>query len=147
MRSRPVHYRHGYAALALLLALVPSCGSETKYDWKNREIPWTYGPTTGTARPEHLTGTGTKGGSAIAKGWKCRLSDGKRLTVKPYQLAQSHTLFGKAVMIVGLFDKNGEQLDSIRSDAIAAENATFSFELTEAMAKTLHDLVIWFGKA
>ncbi|MEO6593353.1 MAG: hypothetical protein ABIP94_01210 [Planctomycetota bacterium] len=50
-------------------------------------------------------------------------------------------------MIVGLFDQNGKQLETVRSAAITAQNATFSFEITKAVAKPLYDLVIWFGKA
>ncbi|MEO6597638.1 MAG: hypothetical protein ABIP94_23080 [Planctomycetota bacterium] len=147
MRPRQIHHPVGSAALAFLLAAVPSCGSETKYDWKNREIAWRYGPTTGTARSEHLTATGTKGAGAITEGWQCRLSDGKRLTVEPYHLAQSHALFGKVAMVVGLFDKEGKQLESLRSAAITAQDATFSFEIAEAVAQLLYDVVIWFREA
>ena len=147
MRARQIHHPLRHVALAFLLAAVPSCGRETTYDWKNREIPWTYGPMTGTATSEHISGTGTNGAGAIAKGWQCRLSDGKRLSVQPYQLAESHALFGKALMIVGLFDKNGKELQTVRSEAITARNATFSFEITEAVATPLYDLVIWYGKA
>lgn len=144
MHSGRIHVMLTGAVLGAALAALPSCGSEQQYDWKNREIPWTYGPTTGTARPEHLSGTGTTGGDAISKGWKCRLSDGSRLTVAPFELAESHELFGKAGMNVGLFDRHGEQLDSRRSEAITAENATFTFEIDAEVGKQLHDLVIWF---
>lgn len=147
MRVLHFHQALPYVVLSCLLATVPSCKSQKKYDWKNREIAWTYGPTTGAARSEHLIGTGTKGARAIAEGWKCRLSAGKHLTVKPYKLAASHALFGKATMIISLFDKTGAKIATIRSEAITAQNATFSFEITEDLAKPLYDLVIWFGKA
>jgi hypothetical protein len=133
-------------ALAFLLAAVASCGSETAYDWKNRDVGWTYGPTTGTATPEHLAGTGTAGAGAIAEGWKCLLKDARQLTVQPYHLAPSHALFGKVGMLVGLYDKTGKQLEMVRSPAITADNATFTFEISEAVAKSLHDVVIWFSE-
>lgn len=147
MQARQIHRPLGSAALAFLLAVMPSCGSEQKYDWKNREIPWTYGPVKGGATSEHLRGTGTQGSGAIAVGWKCRLSDGVRLTVTSYDLAQSHSLFGKVLMSVGLYDNKGKQLEMVRTEAITAENATFSFEITEAVAKPLYDVVIWFRKS
>jgi hypothetical protein len=132
------------AALASLLAMTAACGSRIATDPKNREIPWTYGPTTGGATPEHVQGTGTKGGTPIAKGWKCRLHEGKRLTVAPYQLAPAHPLFGKVVMSLGLFDKMGKQLETVRSGVVAAQTASFTFELTEEVATRLWDLVIWY---
>lgn len=142
-----MHHPLRYAGLAFLLSAVPACGSETPYDSKNREIAWTYGPTTGGATRVHLTATGTKGPGAIAKGWKCRLVDGKRVTVNPFELAQSHELFGKVAINLGLFDKNGKQIETIRTEAITAQNATFSLEITEAVSKQLCDAVIWFVKA
>lgn len=132
------------AAVAMLVATMPSCGSEPPYDWKNREIPWTYGPTNSTATREHLNATGTKGPGAIAKGWSCRLRDGKELVVQPYQLASTHALFGKVLMNVGMFDASGKQLGSFRSAAITAENASSTFEVTEEVARPLCDVVIWF---
>ena len=135
------------AALALLLATVPSCGAETKFDWKNRELSWVYGPTADTATYEHLAATGNKGKGPIAKGWKCRLSDGRQLLVEPYELSSSHALFGKVIMIVGLFDSSGNQIETVRSAPITASNASFSFDLSEDVAKPLYDLVIWFQSA
>lgn len=131
-------------ALALVVATTASCGSRIAADPKNREIPWTYGPTTGGATSAHVQGTGKKGGAPMAKGWKCRLYDGKRLTVEPYHLAQAHPLFGKFVMSFGLFDKAGKQLTTMRSEAVTPQNATFTFEITEAVATQLWDLVIWY---
>jgi hypothetical protein len=132
------------ATVVLLSAAVAACGSRVASDPRNREISWTYGPTTGGATAEHVQGTGTKGGSPIAKGWQCRLQDGKRLTVHPYELAPSHPLFGKVVMVFGLFDKTGKPLETVCSDAVTAQNATFTFELTEDVATRLWDLVIWY---
>lgn len=131
---------------ALVCAALCCCGAEPARDASGREIPWTYGPTKGGATQEHLIGTGTSGDQAIAKGWKCRL-DGGRLTVKPYVLAQTHPLFGKVVVVVGLFDKSGKQLATLRSDTIDAQNATFSFDIDEAVAAKLWDVVFWFAKA
>ena len=99
---------------------------------------------TGGATAEHVQGTGNRDCAPIAKGWQCRLHDGKRLTVKPYQLAQTHPLFGKVAMSFGLFDKTGKQLETVRSDAVTAQNATFTFELTDVVATQLWDLVIWY---
>jgi hypothetical protein len=144
MQVRQLPSALGTAALALLMAALPSCGPEKKYDWKNREIPWTYGPTNDTATQVHLTGTGKKGPGAISKGWQCHLVDGKNLVVKPFELAASHALFGKVMLSVGLFDKDGKQLGAFTSGTVTAENATFTFELTEAVAKPLLDVVIWF---
>lgn len=144
MQTRPIHPLWSAIAAAFVLAVVPSCGGGTKHDANNREIAWTYGPTSGTARSEHLIATGTKGPGALAKGWKCRLSDGRTLTVRPYELAESHALFDKVTMIVTLFEANGDELESFHSEAITATNATFAFEITAAAAGSLHDVVIWF---
>lgn len=129
----------------MLLSALPSCGSKKEYDWKNRDIAWTFGPTSGGAISEHLRGTG-KNGSPLAVGWKCRLSDGKDLTIEPYQLSKTHALLGKTTMVIGLFNKKGEKLDSVRTEAITADKATFSFEIKEDVAKRIWDAVIWFAK-
>ena len=134
-------------AFAFLLAAWAACGSKTAGDPKNREIPWVYGPTTATATAEHLRGTGNEGGAPIAKGWHFRLQDGKRLAVTPYQLAESHALFGKVAMGVSLFDKNSKEIAAFLSPVITAQNATFTFDLTDAVATQLWDLVIWYRKA
>jgi hypothetical protein len=130
--------------LSFLLALAAACGSRAAADLNNREIPWKYGPTTGGATSEHVQGAGLKGGPAIAKGWQCRLQDGKRLVVKPYQLASTHPLFGKVTLTLRLFDKAEKPLESVRSTVVTAQNATFTFELTEAVANKLWDVVIWY---
>ena len=135
------------SALAILLAAMAACGSRAAVDPDNREVPWTYGPTTGGATMEHARGTGKEGGAAVAKGWNCRLQDGKRLVVKPYQLAESHALFGKVVMSFGLFDKAGKEITTVVSPLLTTQNATFTFELTDATAKQLLDVVIWYRKA
>ncbi len=133
------------AALApLLAAALVSCSRETAADPNSRKIEWTYGPTSGTATPEHVAGTGTKGGAAIAKGWTCRLVDGKRLTVSPYQLSSSHPLFGKVALSIGLFDKDSKDIGTVRSGTLTATNASFSFDLADDLAKRLFDVVIWY---
>lgn len=130
--------------LAAMLAGFAACSKSAPADPKNREIPWSYGPTTEASSAEHLTGTGKKGGAAIAKGWKCWLQDGKRLLVQPYQLAESHPLFGKVALNVGLFDKTGRQLGEQTSPKLVAGNATFTLELDEATATQLYDVVFWY---
>ncbi len=137
---RPI--RH--TALACLMAAAAACGSKSAADAKSREIARTYGPTTGGATSEHVQGTGKQGGAPIAQGWQCRLHDGRRLTVRPYRLAQTHALFGKVAMSFGLFDRTGKQLETVRSGAVTAQNATFTFELTDAVATQVWDLVIWY---
>jgi hypothetical protein len=138
-------HRRPPCQIVFLLAMA-ACGSETAADPHNREIPWTYGPTTGGATAEHARATGSDGGAAIAKGWQCRLRDGTHLTVQPFQLAASHALFGKVTMVVGLFDKTGKQLSTLRSPVITAENASFAFDLTDDVAIQLWDLVFWYRK-
>lgn len=139
---RPIHH----TALAFLMAAAAACGGKTAGDAKSREIAWTYGPTTGGATAEHVQGTGKGSGAPIAQGWQCRLHDGRRLTVRPYQLAETHALFGKVAMSFGLFDKTGKELETVRSEAVTAQNATFTFELTDTVASQLWDLVIWYCK-
>jgi hypothetical protein len=131
--------------VAFVLASIAACGSKVAPDPKNREVPWTYGPTTGGATAEHVQGAGKKGGPPIAVGWQCRLVDGRQLVVKPYQLASSHPLFGKVTMSFGLFDKGGKPLETVRSNGpVTAQNATFTFEISEAVAGKLWDIVIWY---
>ncbi len=146
MPVRPIHHLIHFGALTLLLATVSSCGSPKKYDWKNRDVAWKYGPTNGAARFEHLTATGTQGKGKITEGWHCNLTDGKTLTVKPYNLAKSHSLFGKTKLIIGMFDKSGARLHTVTTDPLTTDNATFTFELSEEITKPIWDLVIWFGK-
>lgn len=128
----------------VLLLVMAACGSGTVADPGNREVPWTYGPTTGGATAEHARGTGSDGGAAIAKGWQCRLQDSKRLVVRPYQPASSHPLSGKVKMVIGLFDKAGKDLATVVSPTVTAPAATFTFELEDAVAKNLWDVVIWY---
>lgn len=132
--------------LALLLAGTVGCGGKPSADPKNREIPWAYGPTNGTATVEHLQGSGHRGGAAIAKGWQCRLQDGKQLVVKPFELAAAHPLFGKVALSVSLFDKDGKEIGALVSPPITAQNATFTFDVAEAVVPRLWDLVIWYRK-
>jgi len=139
-------HRRPFCPMAFLLVALAACGGGTAPDPNSRDIPWTYGPTKGGATAEHARGTGSDGGTAIAKGWQCRLQDGKHLTVQPYQLATSHALFGKVAMTVGLFDKTGKQLATLVSPVITAENATFTLELGDEVASQLWDVVFWYSK-
>lgn len=133
--------------MALSGAAIAACGSRVAADPNTREIAWTYGPTTGGATPVHVLGTGKKDGAALARGWQCRLHAGRRLVVKPYQLAATHALFGKVALTIALFDQAGQQIGSVRSPVVTAESTEFRFELTEAVAGRLWDLVIWYGEA
>lgn len=133
--------------IAALLAAVAACGGKTAADPDNREVPWAYGPRTSTSTTEHLQGSGHEGGAAIAKGWQCRLQGGKQLSIRPYQLATEHALFGKVVLSVSLFDTTGKELGSFVSSAITPQNASFTFEVSPDVAKQLWDLVIWYRKA
>ena len=133
--------------VAATLVAMAACDGKPAADPNNREIPWTYGPTSSTATAEHMRGTGKEGGAAIAKGWNCRLLDKKRLTVTPYQLAASHPLFGKVTMSVALFDRTGKELASFLSPPITKENATFTFDVPETLVPQLGDLVLWYRKA
>lgn len=138
--------RSASSLATLLLAGVGTvaCGSEPAPDPGNRRIPWKYAPTTGGAAPEHRRATGADGGKPVAAGWRCRLQDGRQLVVQPYQLAESHPLFGKVTLTLGLFDKQDRDLATFVSPVLTAEPATWTFELTEAVARDLQDLVIWF---
>ena len=146
MIARPIRHLTYFGALTLLLATIPSCSKPTQYDWKNRNVAWKYGPTNGAARSEHLTATGTKGKSKITDGWQCNLTDGKTLTVKPYNLAKSHSLFGKTKLIISMFDKSGARLHTVTTDPLTTDNSKFTFELDEEIATPMWDLIIWFGK-
>jgi hypothetical protein len=135
---------------AALCATAASCGGGNErpsYDWRNRELAWKYGPTTGTASPQHLLGTGTKRGAPIAEGWKVDLSEGAKLTVRPYKLAAQHELFGKAGLIVALYDKASQQIEVLRTPAIGPGQATFTLDVDPAVAKATYDLILWYGEA
>lgn len=125
-------------------AAAAGCGRKAA-DPNDREVPWTYGPTTGGASAEHVGGTGAgKGGRALSKGWQCRLLDQKRLVVRPYQLAGDHPLFGKVALNIGLFDKSGAQIGMVRSGPVTKDAAEFPFELEDEVVRRLWDAVIWF---
>lgn len=147
MRARPNHLSALFPATLMLLTLASACGSKKPTDWKNRAIAWKFGPTSGGATFEHLTGTGTKGAGPIAEGWKILLSDGNKLEIKPAQLAKDHKLLGKVKMNVGLFNKAHKKIETFRTDVLTAENSTFSFAIKEDAAKQIWDAVIWFVKA
>lgn len=143
--SFPVRTAAGLALCAMLTA----CGAKDQpaYDWRNRDLAWKYGPTTGTATPEHLAGTGKQGKAAMAEGWKCELSGGTKLTIRPFRLADQHPMFGKAGLVVGLFDKSEQRMTVLRTDKpVTKENATFTFDLDEATGKKVYDLILWYGK-
>ncbi|MBM3494301.1 MAG: hypothetical protein FJX72_08275 [Armatimonadetes bacterium] len=125
---------------------LPACGGKPAKDPEDKEIPWTYGPTQGGASRTHALGTGVDGNRPVAVGWQCRLVDKKRLTIRPFSLASSHPLFGKAVLHVGLFDRGGTQLATERSGTISAQNASFAFDLADDMAQRLCDVVLWFAE-
>lgn len=130
-------------AVAFVLLAGTSCSGE-KSDPDQRNIPWTYGPTTSEAGADHLRATGTKGGAAITRGWQCSVDKANRLTIRPFQLAASHPLFGKVLMNVRLYDKAEAELQTVQTGPITAENATFTFDLPEAIANRLCDVVIWY---
>lgn len=136
-----------FVAPLLAAAALAACGSEPAADPANRKIPWSYAPTTGGAAPEHRRATGAEGGKAVAEGWRCRLQDGRRLTVQPYNLAASHPLFGKVALTIGLFDRQGRDLATFVSPVLTAEPVTWTFELTDAVARDLCDVVIWIRSA
>ncbi|MCB9876973.1 MAG: hypothetical protein H6835_05150 [Planctomycetes bacterium] len=135
------------ASLALVLFATAACGGEAaeQTDWKNRELAWKYGPTTGAGSPTHLAATGTQG-APIAKGWKVHLVDGTKVTVHPFELSKQHELFGKCVMAVELYDKQSQKIETLVSTPITADGATFSFDVTEDIAKKTWDAIVWFRK-
>lgn len=143
MQTGP-HSRRSFAlALASLLAIA-ACGKGGAPDPKNREIPWSYGPTTADATSEHLLATGTKGGAKLSVGWKCRLQDGKALLVTPYQLSASHPMFDKVVLSIGLYDKADQLLTRVQSEPITAATKGFTFPVDEAMALKLATLTFYY---
>ncbi|MCK5941547.1 MAG: hypothetical protein KAI24_06230 [Planctomycetes bacterium] len=149
---QPVPRRIGRAlclAMSLVFAIgVSACGGEGQpaYDWRNRDLEWKYGPTTGTATPEHLHGTGTSGDGPMAEGWKCELRGGTKLTVQPFRLADEHAMFGKAGLVIGLFDQSSQRIAILRTPVITKDQASFSLDVDQAVARKVHDLILWYGK-
>lgn len=133
--------RQFVCAAALLLT---ACGSKPVVDPNNREIPWSYGPRTSDATAEHLAGTGTKGATAVAVGWHCRLIDQRQLVVRPYQLAAKHALFDQVALSVGLFDRNGQPIGQFLSAPLQATTTALPFDLTPEQAAKLYDLVLYY---
>jgi len=133
------------ALIATSLWAFAGCSAEDKpaYDWRNRDLGWKHGPSD-TATPEHLACTGAKGGKKISAGWKCELKGGTQLTVRPVDLADDHPMFGKARLVIELFDKDSQRLPHVSSEAITKENASFTFDITEDTGKKLWDLIIWY---
>lgn len=134
------------AALTLLLVAATSCGEAKKYDWKNRDVAWKFGPLQGGATFEHRQGAGKNGGKALAEGWKLGLVEGNRLTVKAYKLNKSHSLLGKVLVRVGLYDKQSKNLVIVDSETVTVDNASFSFDVSEDVAKKTWDAIVWFAK-
>jgi hypothetical protein len=131
--------------LAPLVGLwLASCSGEPASDPDTRTIAWTYAPTNSTATAEHMRATGAEGNQAITKGWRCKLKQEKLLLINPYQLAETHPLFGKVALSVGLFAKDGERLANLQSGPITAANASFQFELAPELAPKLWDIVLWY---
>lgn len=131
-------------ALLSMLACAAACGSRISGDPNNREIAWSYGPVTGGATKVHVQGAGKDKLPPVAKGWHCRLLERKRLTVQPYQLADSHPLFGKVALSIALFDKAGQQLEMVRTDTLTAQTSVMTFDIAESVATQLWDVTIWY---
>lgn len=136
--------RRSFAVAATVLTVVAACGKGAPPDPKNRDIPWTPGPTTADATNEHLVATGTKGGAKISAGWKCRLQDGKALLVQPFKLAESHPMFDKVVLSIGLYDKADQLLTRVQSEPITAATKGFTFPIDEATAAKLASLTFFY---
>lgn len=136
--------RRSLAVAANLLLVVAACGKGGAPDPKNREVPWSYGPTTADATQEHLLATGTKGGAKLTKGWQCRLQDGKTLSIQPYQLSTSHPMFDKVVLSVSLYDKADKLLQQMSTEPLTAATKGFTFPVDEAMAAKLATLTFFY---
>ena len=148
MTSTTPQRRAAAVTCALACALLSGCGSskDEAYDWRNRDLAWKYGPTHGTATREHLLGTGTMRGEAMAQGWRCALVGGEKITIAPFRLADEHELFSQACLVVSLFDRQEEEITTLRTAAIEKGAATFSLELDEATARAACDLILYYGK-
>lgn len=136
--------RRSFVVAAAVLAVVAACSKGAPPDPKNREVPWSYGPTTADATNEHLVATGKKGGAAVSAGWKCRLQDGKALLVQPFKLAASHPMFDKVVLSIGLYDKADQLLTRVQSEPITAATTGFTFPVDEATAAKLASLTFFY---
>lgn len=146
MRTDPTRSqarRTPIAAMAFALCVLPACSEEKPYDWRNRDVDWSYAPQKPTARREHLEASG-KNGDPIAQGWKFHLADATRLTVRPFRLAESHDWFDKVIMTITVHDRTGAKLAMLDSDKITAGNWSHEFEIDEDVAKKMLDVVIWF---
>lgn len=148
MRARAIQrHLHTAVAAALLLVALPSCGGSGAGSggdtWRDRELAWRYGPTSGTAAPTHRAGAGTTG-APLAEGWRVHIVGGSKLTAAAYRLAKEHPLFGKAALAVALYDRDGKSIEMLVSPPITAANARFEFAIDEAVAKRTHDAILWF---
>ena len=148
MTSTTPQRRAAAVTCVLAFALLSGCGGskDAAYDWRNRDLAWKYGPTHGTATREHLLGTGTLRGEAMAEGWRCELVEGKQLSIRPFRLADEHELFGEACLVVSLFDRQEEEITTLRTTAVNQGAATFSLDLDEATARAVCDLILYYGK-
>jgi hypothetical protein len=145
VRMRLRRHRGVPLAIAAVLALSSACSEPAKpIDWRNRELPWKYGPTTGTASATHLEGTGTKGRGPVAKGWKLHLQDGKQLQVVPFEPSDTHALFGRTRLAIGVFDQAGKELETVVTGPLAKDQLTFALDVAEDTAKRAWDAILWF---
>lgn len=136
--------RRSFAIAAATLVVAAACSKGAPPDPKNRPVPWSYGPTTADATNEHLVATGTKGGAKLSVGWQCRLQDGKALLVQPFKLAESHPMFDKVVLSIGLYDKADQLLTRVQSEPLTAKTTGFTFPVDEATAAKLATLTFFY---
>jgi hypothetical protein len=48
------------------------------------------------------------------------------------------------VLSINLFDAQSQPIETLSSGPVTAQNATFPFELSDATAKRLHDVVLYY---
>jgi len=136
--------RRSFALAAATLVVAAACSKGAPPDPKNRPVPWSYGPTTADATNEHLVATGTKGGAKLSVGWQCRLQDGKALLVQPFKLSESHPMFDKVVLSIGLYDQADQLLTRAQSEPLTAKTTGFTFAVDEATAAKLATLTFFY---
>lgn len=144
MRSLPIlSVSVGCVLFGLCLA---GCGGGAPADPNLRQVPWKYGPTNSLSSREHMRGTGTEGGEALAKGWRLRLEDQRQLTVQPFELAAAHPLFDKVVLAIHLFDQAEQEIHHVVTTPLTPTNASFTFDLEPALAAKVRDAIVWYRK-
>ncbi|HEX5051680.1 MAG TPA: hypothetical protein VFZ65_07915 [Planctomycetota bacterium] len=149
MRPRAFPLGPRTVALTLLLAAPAACGGsdgDAATSWRDRELAWRYGPTSGIATATHCAGAGARG-KPIAAGWHVRVEGGKTLAVSPHELAASHALFGKVKLAVELYGRDSKLIETLVTPTITAGNASFTLDLSEATAQRTWDAVLWFRDA